>query len=102
MAVSVEYEPKKSRFSWWVLLPFEGAAGFGLLCLTAPGAWAAHLLSQRHFLSGAVLLCAWLAGMGTLGAWAHRRRYVRLWVTALLVATVLIACIVVLVSTSGA
>ena len=97
----MEHKPKESAFLWWTLLPFEQAGAFALLCLVAPGAWAAYLLSQRQFLSGTALLCAWLAVMGGFGIWAHRRRYVRLWVTGLLVAVVLIACIVVLGSTSG-
>jgi hypothetical protein len=97
----MEHEPRKSKFSWWAFLPFEQPAVFALLCLVAPGALAAYLLSQREFLSGSALLVTWLVAMGALGIWAHRRRYVRLWVTGLLVAVVLIACIVVLRSTGG-
>ena len=94
----VEDERKKPRPSWWILLPLEQAAVLGLMCLAAPGAWAAYLLSQRHVLFGSVILLAWLTVTGGLGFWAHRRRYVRLWITGLLVATVLIACVAFLVA----
>jgi hypothetical protein len=85
---------KKPHPSWWILLPVEQAAAFGLICLAAPAAWAVYLLSQRQFLFGAVVLLAWLAVTGWFGIWAHRRGQVRLWMTGLFVAAVLIACMV--------
>jgi hypothetical protein len=92
----MESKRKESEFPWWLLLPVEQAAPFVLLGFGAPAAWAVYLLAERDFLSGSALLCTWLAATGALGVWAHRRRYVRLSVTGLLVAVVLIACIVAL------
>jgi hypothetical protein len=98
MSVPLEHERKKPHPSWWILLPVEQAAAFGLMCLAAPAAWATYLLSQRHVLFGSFILLAWLAVTAGFGIWAHRRQYVRLWITGVLVATVLIACVVFLVA----
>jgi hypothetical protein len=97
MAVPVEHE-RKPRPSWWILLPLEQAAVFGLMSLAVPGAWAACLLSEHQLLFGAAVLLAWLTVIGGLGVWAHRRRYVRRWITGLLVATLFISCIVLLIT----
>ena len=87
--------------SAWMFLPVEQALFLGLACLVAPGLWAAYLMSQGRLLSGGVLFLAWLAVMGALGIWAHRRRYVRLWVTGLLVVVVLFGCALVYAGPHG-
>jgi hypothetical protein len=84
-------EPEQKSRLWWTVLPIEQAAVLGLFCLGAPGSWSVYVISQGHVFSGCVLLCAWIAAMGMLGLWAHRRRHLRFGLTALFVAVVLAA-----------
>ncbi len=85
--------------SGWLHLPFsEHLLTLLLLGLITPGVAGVNLLSKGAYLSGAVVLIAWVGGFGWLSVYAHRRYRIRLWVTVPSAALVLLASVVVFFS----